>query len=220
LAREFFGTFDSAESAPPVLAIGLWLLVASGLLVFGLVASLRRHAAVLMALIAASLIIPTVVMVSQARDLGLVWQARDGFPLYVGVLLVAGAVGGQGLGRSPVLSRVGAAFGRLAMLVAVTVALAQLADFVWALRLYAGGFSATFHPRWWDPPVPAVLLIVIGVLASAFYGWWIFHLSTAELEPAAETSPLFLATPPPWTEEHRGSDNGGAVLKRDEVPDR
>jgi Predicted membrane protein (DUF2142) len=217
LAIEFIGTFDSAESAPPLVTIGLWILVAAGLLVFGLVASLRRHAAVIVGLIAASLIIPTVVMVSQARHVGLVWQARDGFPLYVGILLVAGAAGGRSLGSSRVLftgsSTIRAAFGRLAVLVAVAVALAQLADVIWALRLYAGGFGATFHPRWWDPPVPAVLLIVIAVLASAFYGWWIIHLSTAKLVPAAAPPPLRPATPPPRTEEHRDSDNGGAVLR-------
>ena len=46
MVTEFIGTFDSAETVPPLVAIGLWTLVASGLLVFGLVASLRRHAAV------------------------------------------------------------------------------------------------------------------------------------------------------------------------------
>jgi hypothetical protein len=206
LAGEFIGTFGPAESAPPFLAIGLWLLVASGLLVFGLVASLRRHAAVIVGLIAGSLIIPTVVMVSQARNVGLVWQARDGFPLYVGILLVAGAAGGRGLGTSPVLSTrsssVRVAFGRLAVLVAVAVAVAQLADLVWALRLYAGGFGPTVNPRWWDPPVPALLLIVTGVLAAAFYGWWIFHLSRAEAVPPAAPPPLRLRDySPPQTDD-------------------
>ena len=194
LVIEFIGTFDSAESVPPLVTIGLWTLVASGLLVFGLVASLRRHAAVIVALIAASLIVPTVVMVSQARHVGLVWQARDGFPLYVGILLVAGAAGGRGLGTSPVLptgsSKVRAAFGRLVVLVAVAVAVAQLADVVSALRFYAGGFDSAVSPRWWDPPVPALLLIVTGVLAAAFYGWWIYHLGRPEAVPAAEPRPL------------------------------
>lgn len=205
LATEFIGTFDAAESPPPILAIGLWLLVASGLLVFGLVASLRRHAAVLVALIAASLIVPTLVMVSQAHDIGLVWQARDGYPLYAGILLVAGAAGGRGLGMSPDWSRgrskVGAAFGRLAVLVAVAVAVAQLADFVWALRLYTGGWGAIANPlahvrSSWDPPLPALILIVTGVLAAAFYGWWIFHLSRAEAVPAAAPPPFVSETIP------------------------
>ena len=173
--------------------------MASGLVVFGLVASLRRQAAVLVALIAASLIVPTILMVSQAHHVGLVWQARDGFPLYVGILLVAGAAGGRGLGMSPGWSRgpskVDAAFGRLAVLVAVAVAVAQLADFVWALRLYTVGLGATVNPLahvrgGWDPPLPALILIVTGVLAAAFYGWWIFHLSRAEAVHAQLPSPV------------------------------
>ncbi len=205
VVTEFIGTFDAAESMPPLLAIALWLLTASGLLVFGLVASLRRHAAVLVALIALSLIVPTVLMVSQSHHLGLVWQARDGFPLYVGILLVAGAAGGRGLRMSsgPCIgpsnigeSKVGAAFGRLAVLVAVAVAVAQLADFVWALRRYTVGLGATVNPLahplggWWDPPLPALALVVTAVLAAAFYGWWIVHLARAEAVPSQLPSPV------------------------------
>jgi len=194
VATEFIGTFDAAESMPPLLAIGAWLVAASGLLVFGLVASLRRHAAVLIALIAGSLIVPTVLMVSQAHHVGLVWQARDGFPLYVGILLVAGAAGGRGLKMSPGLSigppKVSAAFGRLVVLIAVAVAVAQLSDFVWALRRYTVGLGSTVNPLahplggWWDPPLPPLILIVTAVLAAAFYGWWIVHLTQAEAVPS------------------------------------
>ena len=105
----------------------------------------------------------------------------------------------RGFGMSPVgpgTSKVRRAFGRLVVLVAVAVAVAQLADLVWALRLYAGGFGSGVSPRWWDPPLPALLLIVAGVLAAAFYGWWIFHLGRAEAvtgaEPAAKPRPLRL----------------------------
>ena len=197
LAGEFIGTFDSAEPSPPILAIGLWAGVASGLVVFGLVASLRRQAAVLLSLIAASLVVPTLVMVSQARHVGLVWQARDGFPLYVGIILVAGAVGGRNLGLSPDWFRdpssLRGSFERLAVLVAVAVAAVQLVEVVWALRAYTGGFSATFHPRWWDPPLPVLLLIVMSVLAAGFYGWWIRYLSRAREVPAVAAAPLRLS---------------------------
>ena len=138
-------------------------------------------------------------MVSQAHHVGLVWQARDGFPLYVGILLVAGAAGGRGLRMSPGWftgpSKVGEAFGRLAVLVAVAVAVAQLADFVWALRRYTVGLGATVNPLAhvpgrWDPPLPALALIITAVLATAFYGWWIVHLARAEPVPSA--TPLVL----------------------------
>ncbi len=80
LVTEFIGTFDAAESQPPLLAIGLWLLVASGLLVFGLVASLRRQAAVLVALIAACLIIPTVSWCSRPTTSASCGRPETAFP--------------------------------------------------------------------------------------------------------------------------------------------
>jgi hypothetical protein len=99
-------------------------------------------------------------------------------------------------------SKVSAAFGRLAVLVAVAVAVAQLSDFVWALRRYTVGLGATVNPLahplggWWDPPLPPLILIVTAVLAAAFYGWWIVRLAQAEPVPSQ------LPSSPPQAELH------------------
>ena len=205
---EFIGTFDSAESPPPLLTTGLWFVAASGVLVLGFVASLRRHAAVVIALIAASLVIPTLLMVSQAHRLGLVWQARDGYPLYAGILLVAGAA----CGRGPITpegsiewagSRL--AFRRLSLLIAVAVAVSQFADFVWALRRYTVGLGATVNPfahvvSSWVPPVPVIALLVTGTLVTIFYGWWIVGLARAGTAVAQPSSPATEEDLDPWDE--------------------
>ena len=80
LIREFVGTFGWAETSPPVPVLVLWLLSAVAVVLAGLCAGLRRHASVVVALILASVVIPTGLMVSQAHKAGLVWQARDDFP--------------------------------------------------------------------------------------------------------------------------------------------
>ena len=174
----------------------------------GFVASLRRHAAVVIALIAASLVIPTLLMVSQAHRLGLVWQARDGYPLYAGILLVAGAA----CGRGPITpegsiewagSRL--AFRRLSLLIAVAVAVSQFADFVWALRRYTVGLGATVNPfahvvSSWVPPVPVIALLVTGTLVTIFYGWWIVGLARAGTAVAQLSSPATEEDLDPWDE--------------------
>ncbi len=90
--KELAGAFGWTETSPPLAVTVVWLLSASVLAVAGLCTSLRRHAAVIVGLLLASVVVPTALMVSQAHKNGLVWQARDGFPLYVGIFLVAGAV--------------------------------------------------------------------------------------------------------------------------------
>ena len=66
-------------------------------------------------------------------------------------------------------------------LVAVCVPLAQLGDFVWALRRYTVGLGPVLNPfakvhGGWSPAVPAVALVLVTTLAAVFYSWWIVHL--------------------------------------------
>ena len=84
--QEFVGEF----ATQPVIFI--WIVSVSTVVVLAIVTGLARHSAVIITLVVASLVLPTALMMSQAYTDGVVWQARDGFPLYVGVILVAGAV--------------------------------------------------------------------------------------------------------------------------------
>jgi hypothetical protein len=144
----------------------------------------------------------------------LVWQARDGFPLYVGIVLVAGAIGGRNLSgitrRSSGWSSSEGIFRRLAVLVGSAIAVAQLADLLWALRRYTVGLGTTVNPlahvpEYWDPPLSAIALILTGILAAAFYGWWIVHLATGPaFQHARRSRPQLIAN------GGNGSDGPGA----------
>lgn len=186
LVDEFVGTFSSSETPPPAAVIGLWLFAASAVLVTGLVTSLRRHAAVIVVLIISAVVIPTAIMVSQAHKDGLVWQARDGFPLYVGILFVAGAVAARNPSVTAADSRARLAIlavnGRLTFLLAVIVAVVQLGDFTWALRRYAVGLGTVVNPfahppGVWSPPGSAIGLFTVVTIAATVYGWWIMYLT-------------------------------------------
>jgi hypothetical protein len=185
LARELVGTFGWAETSPPPAVLLLWTASAATLLVLGLIASRRRHIAVLTALVLGSVLIPAALMFSQATKDGVVWQARDGFPLYVGVLLTAGAV----VGRTTLLSGVDTsllralrslAF-RLTLIVAAFVAAIQFGDYFWALRRYAVGLGSTLNPlarvrSGWAPPVAPLILLTLVAAVSIAYAFWIVHL--------------------------------------------
>ena len=147
----------------------------------------------------ASVVLPTALIVSQAHTEGLVWQARDGYPLYAGILLVTGAIAG----RNFMLIEDGPAVApparwttrRLALLLAIAVAATQLGDFMWALRRYTVGLGSVVNPfahvrGEWSPPVPSVVLVVVAAVVTVVYCWWIARLgrvprSTALRRPDA-----------------------------------
>ncbi len=185
LVAQFVGTIGWAETNPPTTVLALWILSATAVVVLALVASRRRQTVVLVALVATSLVLPTALVVSQAHVEGLVWQARDGFPLYAGILLVAGAVAGRRWlldGDVPAVAPPGRSMTRrLGLLVAVAVAVTQFGDFVWALRRYTVGLGAVINPfahvrDGWSPPVAPLVLVVVAAIVAVAYGWWIARL--------------------------------------------
>jgi hypothetical protein len=144
--------------------LALWMAAAAIVVAAGLLLSHRRYAVVLLALITGAIVLPTALMVSQARVVGVVWQARDGFPLYAGVFLVAGAVAFRrpeeatterhGRWDEPRIAL------RMTAVLAVCVSAAQLVDLLWALRRYTVGLGG-----------------LIAVVVTIAYGWWLVHLS-------------------------------------------
>jgi hypothetical protein len=186
ILQELVGAFGWAETSPPEVVMVLWLLSAAVLVIAGLGFSRRRHAAVVLALIVAGVVLPAALMVSQAHKNGLVWQARDGFPLYAGILLVAGAVALRkpglvanehlGTAKDPRFVR------QLTVVLAICVSAAQLGDLLWALRRYTVGLGHVLNPfahvpGGWSPPVSAPALGLVATVAAVVYGWWIVRLS-------------------------------------------
>jgi hypothetical protein len=179
LVQQFVGSIGWVETSPPLAVLGLWILAASAIVGLGLLVSQRHHAA----LIVASVVLPTVLMVAQSRTIGFgVWQARDGFPLYAGILLVAGGVAGRNcvptLAGSSGVQQNGWAIRRLALMVAITVALAQIGLFFWALRRYTVGLGSVVNPLarvadGWSPPIPSIALVIAATIVIIVYGWWI-----------------------------------------------
>ena len=182
---QFIGTFGSAY--PPLAVIAAWVVVASTLVVSSLATAVRRHAVVLCVLGITALVLPLVLVSSQAHRTGIVWQARDGYPLYTGVLVVAGAAAfasasGRGRGVMPSAGlpsqRV---VRRMTLLLALAIPFVQLGNLIWALRRYRVGLGNVANPiaaihGAWNPPISAWALAVASLAVCIAYGWWIYRV--------------------------------------------
>jgi Predicted membrane protein (DUF2142) len=192
---QFCGAFGWALSNPPLGGLVLLGLVL-GVIVFGVfLTSDRRHLTVFLLLIVTALLLPVAIIASQATKDGIVWQARDGFPLYCGVILVAGAITPWQTWKptQPKFRTIlEAVMRRFVLAVAVCVALAQLFDLYWALRRYTVGFWGPLNlwanvPGKFTPPLSINLLLPAVLALCVIYGWWIVHLS--HQIPMSTTSP-------------------------------
>jgi hypothetical protein len=104
------------------------------------------------------------VLVRQARHLGFVAQSRYYLPLLLGVPALA-VIAGQGRGR------LSAGLRRLAVPLATGTVVVQVFAFLFSLRRHRTGVD---HALWvwhaaWEPPIPALALLVVFALASTTF---------------------------------------------------
>jgi len=173
------GTFGWLDTPSPTFVVLCWAAAAALVVVLGALTASRRLSLVLAGLLVVSVLLPTAVVASQARHLGVTWQARYGMPLYAGGPLVGAAIMGRNADGTP--RRRGSGFALPGVLV-IVVAAAQLVDFVWALRRYTVGMGSTWFllarvRGGWAPPVPALLLLVAALGVTLAYGWWLRMLT-------------------------------------------
>jgi hypothetical protein len=182
---DFTGSFGWALANPPLAAVALLAFALCAVVLTGLVTGERHQVVVLATLIVTALLLPIAIVASQAHKNGIVWQARDGFPLYCGVILVAGIIA-RVPGTAAVDStrtRTNRVVHRLAIIVAGCVAFAQFGDLMWALRSYEDGLIGSlnlfghFHGAF-SPPLPAALIVLAAGALCAAYGWWIVRVFT------------------------------------------
>jgi hypothetical protein len=200
LLHQFVGVFGWVDTPSPLEVTAGWLAMLAVLVFIGVVTSGRRQRGVVLGLLVLSVALPTAIMVSHARSDGIVWQARDGFPLYVGAVLVSGAVAGRRSSSDPADARWWTRWPAMAV-VGAGVALCQAADFVWALRRYTVGLGSTANPfakvpGGWAPPLSAEVLVALALIVAGVYGCWVARLALA---PAAskQAPPLSASRSPP-----------------------
>ena len=176
--NQAIGIFGWPDTPSPAVTIGLWCAAIGTILILGLAVSRRRQALCLGALAAAAILVPTAITISHARVDGFVGQARDFFPIFAGLPVLAGAL----ISDRSLDLRVRR---RVAVLVLPALAFAGLSAFVVALHRNVVGTAVAFDklldpgPHAWHPPLAPALLVVGAAAALAGLTLWLGYLSLA-----------------------------------------
>ncbi len=181
LVTSSIGQFGWLDASSPYVVIVLWLGALGAVVLIGACLAHRRAAAVVIGTVLAWVVLPTVMILTTARQDGILGQGRDFMGLAVGVPIVAAAIAGERFSdRRATL--------RLTALIVSLTAVCQVVDFYATLRRYTVGtggpidaFSSVVHG--WAPPVPAALLFAVFIIAMVAFA---FILRGAALaQPAA-----------------------------------
>jgi len=169
---QMIGNFGWLDTPAPTGVLVAWSFVLGLLIVLGLAWASRRRAAVLGGILTLAVLVPIVLEASSAGSVGYVWQGRYGLPLAAGVPIVAGIL----IARSP---NAPALRGRLVAILAVTFGTSQVLALAQSLRRNSVGSNGPvfffLHPAW-DPPVPAILILVAFVVLIGALTGWLFWL--------------------------------------------
>lgn len=201
LVTSTIGRFGWLDTPSPYAVMVTWLAALGAVVFAGTSLARRRGAMVVAGNIVAWVVVPLVLIASQARQDGILGQGRDFMPLAVGIPIVAATVAGERFaGRRTTL--------RLATFIIVALAVCQVVDFYGTLRRYTVGIDGSLNafaspPDVWRPPVPALLLFIIFAVAMAAYAFVLRQ--AAQAQPAA-LAPTQMALPPPLPEGMNGHE--------------
>ena len=128
--------------------------------------SVRNRLAVA-GLLVTTIVLPAVADAREGTTVGFVWLGRYTLPLAVGIVLVAAFAVSEGE-HGPLDSL----FRRCAVVVTAVVAACQALTTYWLLRRFMVGLRGSLLLRnaSWRPPLPAVVLLLVAVLAAAALG--------------------------------------------------
>jgi Predicted membrane protein (DUF2142) len=195
MLREMVGVFGWLDTRAPGITYLVWVLALGGLAALAVGMASSRFVWALLAATAATVVLPVIVEAAGAGEAGFIWQGRYSLPLAVGVPLIAGI----GLGSSESAQRLAR---RLVWVIGVSLAVGQVLAFAQALRRYAVGADG---PLWffpdarWEPPVPALLLVIGFSAVIALTIWWILLAPPNALRRPEEiaANPVDLTSTPP-----------------------
>jgi hypothetical protein len=188
--REMIGWFGWLDTPAPVLTWLPWTAALAFLFFVALAWVSRRHAAVLVALVAAVIFVPLIVDSTPYDAGGTFWQGRYTLPLAVGVPIVAAfTLSSTHRGRELVT-------GRFVLTIGVVVGTAQFLAFAQNLRRYTVGYDGDLQywkdPEWQPPLPPLLLTVAYAAVIAAFLAWLLVGVpeagSRAEGRAVAATS--------------------------------
>lgn len=189
--REMVGILGWLDTELPGVVYQSWYLVVIGVVTTALWRGNWRERVVVATLSALVVLIPLVLVVRQAKVLGVVWQGRDTMPLGVGAVIMAAAICGGDAPRQARRALERWDFGGrhqvvrwIQVGVVAVLALANMLAFYTNLRRYAVGRYGSklffLHGQGWSPPTGQLTtLLIYGLTTVALAGvlmTWIWFL--------------------------------------------
>jgi len=175
---EMIGWFGWLDTPAPALTWVPWTFALAFLVLVAVLWTTRRQVAVLLSLIAATIVVPIAIESATFSDAGAAtWQGRYTLPLAVGVpILAAFALSSSERGRQ-------LATRRLLLSIGAVLGLAQIMAFAQNLRRYTVGHYGDVqfwsHARW-SPPLPPIVVTIAFIMGVAAFMWWLLWVVPTE----------------------------------------
>jgi hypothetical protein len=173
--NQFSGAFGWENTSPPLIGRTLLAMAMCGVVTVSVFTAARRRLVVLVVLTVTAALLPPLIEVSQVKSVGFDWYARYSYPLYGGVIVMAGAITQLVPIREPTSDpSLGRRVRWFTAFVASCVAASQILDVLWAIRRYSVGLSGPLNvfdrvPGKFYPPVPLAILVGGAVFFCAIY---------------------------------------------------
>ena len=168
LYDQMIGVFGWLDADPPVGVVLAWTVAIGAVVVLGAALGGRRLVLALVAVTAASVVVPSVIQASQMEEHGILFQGRYILPLGVGVVLLAAqAVDEAGDELVDRLSRV------VVIVLALTV-VGNLVAIWFAARRFAVGTAGPvlFVGDGWTPGISLAVPLAVAFVAAPTFAWW------------------------------------------------
>jgi Predicted membrane protein (DUF2142) len=183
--REMIGIFGWLDAPAPALTWISWIAAVGFIFLLAVMWARRRDIAVLIGLVAATIVVPVLIESSQYGTAGSpLWQGRYTLPLAFGIPLLAAFVLGSTEGGRKFPAR------RLLHAVGVVVMVAHVLAFAQNLRRYTVGYDGEVqywkHAQW-SPPVSPLLLTIGFTIAMIGFVAVVFAATRNGAEPAASS---------------------------------
>ena len=181
--KQSVGVLGWLDTPMPHWFYDIWYVMISVLFVGGLVLGWMRARLALIVTAVLSALVPFVLVVRQAHQLGIVWQGRDLMPMAVGVPILAAGLWSRSR-RSRVVQR------NVSVGLVGVVGVLTMGAFYLNLRRYAVGRAGSrlffLHSGGWSPPTGSLLtLCVYGIVTVAMAATvitWLLNAGNSEDE--------------------------------------
>jgi Predicted membrane protein (DUF2142) len=174
--REMIGWFGWLDTPAPQLTWLLWTAAIAFFVFVAIAWAGKRHAIVLLGLLAGVIVVPIVIATTPYRAVGTFWQGRYTLPIAVGVpILAVFALASSEQGRQLVTIR-------FLLTVGVATGIAHVLAFAQNLRRYTVGYDGDFQywkdAQWLPPVLPPLVLTLAFVAAVGAFTLWLLWPET------------------------------------------